>query len=331
MKNYKALVVREQPDGSFSKSVEIVQRDFLPNNDVLVKVSFAGLNYKDALSANGNKGVSRNYPHTPGVDASGIIVESRDDKFKPGQEVIVTSYDLGMNTKGGFAEYISVPAQWVVPLPKGLNLQEAMVIGTAGYTAALALHKMEMCGQNPSMGEVVVTGASGGVGSMAVAILAKAGYDVIASSGKEEHYDWLQKLGAKKCVSRNETSDTSGRPLLSTAWAGAIDTVGGNTLATLLKRCARNGNVATCGLVSTPELNTTVFPFILNGVNLLGIESAETPYDLRCEIWNKLAGSLKPDKLNEMQHIVSLEEIPKYMDDILRGKTTGRVVADMSK
>jgi putative YhdH/YhfP family quinone oxidoreductase len=328
MENYKALVVRETEEG-FVRNIETVSRDFLPKNDVLIRVKYAGLNYKDALSADGNKGVTRNYPHTPGVDASGVVEESSDNRFTPGQEVIVTSYDLGMNTKGGFAEYISVPGNWIVPLPEGLSLKESMVMGTAAYTAALAVHKMEICGQNPEMGEVVVTGASGGVGSMAVSILKKKGYRVIASSGKTEYYDWLKEIGAKRCINREEVSDDSGRPLLSAAWAGAIDTVGGNTLATLLKRCDRNGSVATCGLVASPKLETTVFPFILNGVNLLGVDSAETPYDLRKEIWQRLASDLKPDTLHKMEKLVSLEEIPAYMDEILEGETIGRVVCEM--
>ena len=330
MDSYKALVIRENADGSFSKTIETVSRDFLPKNDILIKVAYAGLNYKDALSASGNKGVSKYYPHTPGVDASGVIVETNTAHLPKGTDVIVTSYDLGMNTKGGFAEYISVPAEWVVPLPQGMDLKEAMVMGTAAYTAALALHKMQMSGQTPDMGEIVVTGASGGVGSMAVAILHKAGYEVIASSGKKDRYPWLMELGASRCINREDVSDNSGRPLLSPAWAGAIDTVGGNTLATLLKRCGRNGNVATCGLVASPELNTSVYPFILNGVNLLGIESAETPRTMRMEIWKRLAGDLKPDNLQKMQEIVPLEKIPEYMDKILKGETTGRVVANLS-
>lgn len=328
MENYKALVIRETEEG-FTREIETVGRDFLPDNDVLIRVKYAGLNYKDALSASGNKGVTKKYPHTPGVDASGVVEESRDERFTPGQEVIVTSYDLGMNTKGGFAEYISVPGDWIVPLPDGITLKEAMVMGTAAFTAALALHKMEICGQNPEMGEVIVTGASGGVGSMAVSILKKKGYRVIASSGKTEYYDWLKEIGAKRCVNREEVSDESGRPLLSPAWAGGIDTVGGNTLATLLKRCDRNGSVATCGLVASPKLETTVFPFILNGVNLLGVDSAETPYTLRKEIWKRLATDLKPNTLDKMERLVTLEEIPGYMDEILEGETIGRVVCDM--
>lgn len=322
------MVIRETEDG-FSREIETVGCDFLPDNDVLIEVKYAGLNYKDALSASGNKGVTRNYPHTPGVDACGVVAESRDDRFKTGQEVIVTSYDLGMNTNGGFAAYISVPGDWIVPLPGGMSLKESMVMGTAAYTAALALHKMEQCGQNPEMGEVIVTGASGGVGSMAVSILKKSGYRVIASSGKTEYYEWLKEIGAKRCVNREEVSDESGRPLLSSAWAGAIDTVGGNTLATLLKRCGRNGSVATCGLVSSPELEITVFPFILNGVNLLGVDSAETPRELRSQIWKRLATDLKPDTLERMEKLVSLEEIPDYMDEILEGETAGRVVCAM--
>ncbi|NEN24803.1 YhdH/YhfP family quinone oxidoreductase [Cryomorpha ignava] len=330
MENYKALVVRENSEGKFVKQIETVSREFLPENDILIKVAYAGLNYKDALSAKGNKGVTRKYPHTPGVDASGIIEESNTDDLPVGMKVIVTSYDLGMNTKGGFAEYISVPAEWVVPLPESMSLKDAMVMGTAAYTAALALHKMELCGQHPDMGEIVVTGASGGVGSMAIAILRKAGYRIIASSGKQEHYTWLRQLGAKKCINRDEVSDESGKPLLSPAWAGAIDTVGGNTLATLLKRCGRNGSVAACGLVSSSELHTTVFPFILNGVNLLGVDSAETPRNIRMKIWERLAGDLRPENLESMELIVPLEKIPSYMDEILEGETVGRVVADLS-
>lgn len=329
-KTYNALVVREMPEGKFTRDFEEVGLDFLPDHDVLIKVHYAALNYKDALSASGHKGITKRYPHTPGVDASGTVVRSRNSGFSPGDKVLVTSYDLGMNTKGGFAEYISVPGEWVIPLPEALDLREAMVIGTGGFTAALALYKMEMNGQHPEMGEVVITGASGGVGSMAVAIMKSAGYTVIASSGKTEHYPWLKKIGAKRCVNREEVSDTSGKPLIKPRWAGAIDTVGGNTLATLIKACGRNGNVAACGLVVSPNLETTVYPFILNGVNMLGVESAETLRPTRLKIWELLAGRLKPPLLTEMQCLVPPEDIPTYMDDILEGETSGRVVADFT-
>lgn len=329
-KTYRALVVREHNEEIFTKRIEEVRFDFLPDNDVLIKVHYAALNYKDALSASGHRGITKKYPHTPGVDASGVVVRSRDDRYEAGDAVLVTSYDLGMNTNGGFAEYISVPGEWVIPLPQGLDLREAMVIGTGGFTAALALHKMEAGGQHPDMGEIVITGAGGGVGSMAVAIFKSAGYQVMASSGKTEHYPWLKKIGAKHSVNREEVKDESGKPLLRPRWAGAVDTVGGNTLATLLKACARNGNVAACGLVASPKFETTVYPFILNGVNLLGIESAETPRAVRLQIWKRLAEELKPPFLDEMQHITTLDKIPAYMDDILEGETSGRVVADLT-
>lgn len=329
MEKYRALVVREENDG-FVKGIEEVPFSFLPDNDVLIRVHYAALNYKDALSASGHRGVTKKFPHTPGVDASGVIVESRNPAYREGNEVIVTSYDLGMNTKGGFAEYISVPAEWVIPLPENLSLKEAMILGTGGFTAALAIHKMEKSGQHPEMGEVVVTGASGGVGSMAVAILAKKGYRVFAASGKPERYAWLKSLGAKRCLSREEVNDESNRPLLSARWAGAVDTVGGETLATLIKACGKEGNVATCGLVASHELHVTVYPFILNGVNLLGVDSAETPKRLRTDLWQKLATEYKPDLLEEMGTIVQLEDIPEYMDEILHGETAGRIVAELT-
>lgn len=328
MEKYRALVVREAGD-EFTKSIEEVPFSFLPENEVLIRVHYAALNYKDALSASGHRGVTKKFPHTPGVDASGVIVKSRNPSYQEGTEVIVTSYDLGMNTKGGFAEFISVPAEWVIPLPENLSLKEAMILGTGGFTSALAIHKMEKSGQHPEMGEVVVTGASGGVGSMAVAILAKKGYRVYAASGKPEQYSWLKSLGAKRCLSREEVNDVTGRPLLSTKWAGAIDTVGGETLATLLKACGKEGNVATCGLVASHELHTTVYPFILNGVNLLGVDSAETPKRLRTDLWNKLATDFKPDRLADMGKLVELEEIPDYMEEILHGETTGRILAKL--
>lgn len=328
MSTYKALVVRES-NGDFSKAIEDVPFSFLPENEVLIKVAYAGLNYKDALSASGHKGITRKYPHTPGVDASGEVVESTSEDLKPGQKVIVTSYDLGMNTKGGFAQYIRVPAAWVIPLPESLSLKDAMIMGTGAFTAALSLDKMERMGQNPEMGDVVVTGASGGVGSMAVAILAKRGYRVIASSGKQEQYSWLRSIGAKRCITREEVNDETGRPLLSSRWAGAIDTVGGNTLNTLIKSCSKEGAIAVCGLVGSHEIQSTVYPLILNGVNILGIDSAETPWTQRQMIWQKLASEYRPSSLDVMSNEVSLEEIPDYMEEVLEGETVGRIVARM--
>lgn len=325
---FKALVVSEREAGTFVREIKQKNIDELPSHDTLIRVKYAGLNYKDALSASGHKGITKKFPHTPGVDASGIVEECSSGKFKAGDEVIVTSYDFGMNTSGGFAEYIRVPSEWVVPKPKAFTLLQSMALGTAAFTAGMALYKMERCGQHPAMGPVVVTGASGGVGSLAVAILAKAGYKVIASSGKTGEYDFLKKLGASECVGREFADDKTGRPVLRSAWAGAIDNVGGNTLVTLLKACGKEGSVACIGLVSSPEFQMTVYPFILNGVNLLGIDSADFEMKKRLEVWDNLAGKWNvTDKLESLTTVCSLEEIPSKMDQILRGETRGRVVA----
>ena len=327
---FKALRITEQEDKTFTR--EIVQRDIndLPEGELLIKVSYAALNYKDALSASGNKGVTRNYPHTPGIDAAGIVEQSSSPDFSQGQEVIVTSYDLGMNTDGGFAEYIRVPASWAVPKPANLDLMESMIIGTAGFTAALGLFKMEKIGQNPAMGSVLITGASGGVGSLAVGILSKAGYEVIASTGKTDAYDYLMQLGATECVDREFANDDSKRPLLRPKWAGAIDTVGGNTLVTALKACKREGSVASCGLVASPKLEATVFPFILNGINLIGIDSATCAMHTRKQVWEKLANEWKVDNLSSIATTCTLEELDPYIDQILKGKVKGRVIVDFT-
>jgi len=323
---YHAFLVQELPDGSFRRSIEQLSLSELPRRDVLIRVLYSSLNYKDALSSSGNKGVTRRYPHTPGIDASGIVVESNDPSLQPGEEVIVTGYDLGMNTPGGFGEYISVPGEWVVRKPAGLSLEESMILGTAGFTAALAMHHLGRCGQRPEDGAVLVSGASGGVGCLAVHLLARQGFQVIAATGKPEAAELLRELGAHSIISRAETDDTSGKALLKPRWAGAIDTVGGNTLATILKACREHGNVAACGNVASPLLNTTVFPFILNGVNLLGVNSATTPMKLRSELWNKLASTWKPDKLQSIARFIVPAELDAAIREILNGKIAGRVV-----
>lgn len=253
-------------------------------------------------------------------------MESASPAFTPGQEVIVTSYDLGMNTDGGFGGYIRVPAAWVVPKPASLSLQESMVIGTAGFTAALALYKMQQLGQTPDMGQVVVTGASGGVGSMAVSLLARAGYPVIASTGKAEAHTFLRELGASEILNRTDVDDESGKPMIRSRWAGAIDTVGGNTLATLVKACANNGSIAACGLVGSPRFQATVYPFIINGVNLLGVDSATCPMPLRLRVWDLLAANWEAGQLEKMATICSLAGLNAYIDQMLAGKVMGRVV-----
>jgi putative YhdH/YhfP family quinone oxidoreductase len=325
---FKALRVTESPTGSFERNIREIDFDDLPPGELLVKVLYSALNYKDALSATGNKGITKNYPHTPGVDAAGIVELSRNENFASNDEVIVTGYDLGMNTSGGFAEYIRVPASWAVRKPIELSFAESMAIGTAGLTAAAAIHKMQLLGQTPAMGPIVVTGSTGGVGSMAVAMLAKAGYEVIAITGKKNGKEYLGHLGAAKTESRDFVSDTSGKALLKPKWAGAIDTVGGNTLNTLLKACRQEGCVVSTGLVDSPKLDTTVFPFILNGVNLLGVGSADTPYLLRTLLWDKIVGEWNiKDKLSAIMKEVSLEELnATCIDAILNGNVMGRIV-----
>ena len=327
---FKAYRVHEDESGKFHRTIEERTIEDLPEGEVLIKVQYAALNYKDALSFSGNKGVTRQYPHTPGIDGAGVVVASQTNDFNPGDEVVVTSYDLGMSTDGAFAEYIRVPSGWVVPLPKGLSLLESMIIGTAGFTAGIGLYKMEKMGQQPNMGPVVISGATGGVGSLAVGILAKAGYEVVASSGKPEMKDYLISLGAHQVVDREYINDDSSRPLMKPKWAGAIDTIGGNTLATLLKGCKSEGNIAACGLVSSPVLPTTVFPFILNGINLIGIDSATFPKKERLHVWEKLANEWR---LPDMESIVTqctLEELGPYVDAMLKGGSKGRVVVDMN-
>ena len=324
-KKFKALVVTEE-NGKFIRKIDERKIDDLPAGDVLIKVKYSSLNYKDALSAIGNKGVTRKYPHTPGIDATGIVAETSSNKFKEGDEVLVTGYDLGMNTSGGFAEYIRVPAEWIVKLPEGLAIKESMVFGTAGFTAALALYKLEQCSEVKIQGEVLVTGATGGIGSLAVAILSKNGYQVVASTGKKDQTEYLKKIGAKEVIGRDEVDDKSNRPLLNRRWKAAIDTVGGNILATVIKQMDYRCSVASCGNTYSPELHTTVFPFILRGVNLLGINSAETPMDLRLKIWEKLANEWKPYCLDEIYTECSLEQLSDKIDLILQGQIIGRVV-----
>lgn len=322
---FRAFVVSEE-NGKFFRIIAEKNISDLPIGDVLINVKYSSLNYKDALSAIGNKGVTRKYPHTPGIDAAGIVSESTSRTFKTGDEVLVTGYDLGMNTSGGFAEYVRVPSEWIVKLPKGLTLKESMIYGTAGFTAGLSLFKLEQCSGEKISGKVLVTGATGGVGSMAVALLSKNGYHVVASTGKKDKAEFIKKLGAKEIISREIVDDKSGKSLLNRRWRAAVDTVGGNILSTVIKQMDYRSSVASCGNTFSPELNTTVFPFILRGVNLLGINSAETPMDLRIKIWQKLANEWKPDCLNEIYEGCSLEQLNDKIDLILQGQINGRII-----
>lgn len=328
--NFKAMVVSETAEKTFVR--EIRERAFndLPAGELIIEVKYSSLNYKDALSATGNKGVTRKYPHTPGIDAAGVVVDSTTKLFAAGDQVTVTGFDLGMNTSGGFGQYVSVPALWATKLPQGLSLQDSMGYGTAGLTAALCIIRLMASGLSKDSGEVLVTGATGGVGSVAVAILAKLGFNVVAATGKASEHDFLTGLGAKAIISREEANDTSGRPLQKARWAGVIDTVGGNILATALKTAKYGGLVAACGNAMSADLNVSVFPFILRGVSLLGVDSVEIPMRARQMAWSKLAGEWSVD-LGKLVTEVSLEGLDPKIDEILKGGIRGRVLVDLSK
>lgn len=324
-KFFTAIEVTENENSTFER--KIIKRNItdLPEGDILIKVHYSSLNYKDALSATGNKGVTRNYPHTPGIDAAGVVESSNSKDFNIGDKVIVTGYDLGMNTAGGFAEYIQVPAGWVVPCPKSLSLRESMIYGTAGFTAALSVSKLLGSGVNPEDGEVLVTGGTGGVGSVAISLLNKLGYEVIAATGKAQEKERLQIIGAKDIIDRNEINDLSGRGMLRGRWSGVIDTVGGNTLATAIKTTKYGGSVTCCGNVASHEFSSSVYPFIIRGISLLGIDSVQCPMTLRKEIWSNLATTWKVNLESNVTE-VSLEELDERIDLMLIGKHVGRTI-----
>lgn len=324
---YKALVVEEN-EGAYVQSVQQLSTADLPSGDVLVRVHYSSLNYKDALSATGNKGVTKNFPHTPGIDAAGVVVSSQSSDFAEGQEVIVTGNDLGMNTAGGFGQYIRVPASWVVKLPKGLSMKEAMIIGTAGFTAGISLSRLTALVQ-PGDGKVIVTGATGGVGSVALSLLSKLGYETIAISGKEAEYDFLRNLGANEIIARADFQQADKRPILSARYAGAIDTVGGTILENIIKSLNPLGAVTTCGSVSGTQLDVSVFPFILRGISLIGISAQNFPMALREPLWNRMAGEWKPDHLLSMYNEITLEELPAAIEAILKGQLKGRTLVNM--
>jgi len=323
---FKALWVEEAPEGGVRRSIVERRISDLPPGDVLIDVHYSSLNYKDALSATGNRGVTRRYPHTPGIDAAGVVRTSTADYLRPGDEVIVTGYDLGSNTSGGLGECIRVPAEWVVPLPAGMSLREAMMLGTAGFTATLSLHQLEHHGLRREQGEVLVTGATGGVGSIAVALLSQLGYHVVAATGKADAIAWLKELGAREVVPREGFASPPEKSMLSTRWAGAIDVVGGDILATILKSLCYGGAVAACGLTASPQLETTVYPFILRGVGLLGVASAETPMPLRRELWQRLAGLWKVRRLASFCREVALEDVEAELLKMLAGGSRGRII-----
>lgn len=327
-KNFKAMVVTENADKTFTREIATRSIDDLPQGDVLIRVQFSSLNYKDALSATGNKGVTRNFPHTPGIDAAGIIEDSKDNRFQSGEEVIVTSYDLGMNTDGGFSEYIRVPADWVVKKPASLTLKEAMIYGTAGFTAGLSVHALTDI-IKPDAGEVLVTGSSGGVGSVSISILSKIGYDVVAAAGLVDDSDYLLSLGAKRVISKEEAADSSGKPVLKSLWSGVIDTVGGDILATAIKSLKYGGAATCCGNAASADLPLNVYPFILRGVRLIGIDSQNCPMEFRSQVWDKLANEWKLDKLLAISREITLEDLEENIQQMLQGQNKGRAIVNL--
>lgn len=329
-KTFRCFLVEKDAAGQIRRGVASRHATELPVGDVLVEVRYSSLNYKDALAAEGHPGVVRKLPHIPGIDAAGLIAESADARFKPGDEVIVTGYELGAGHWGGWAEYIRVPVGWVVPLPAGVTLKESMILGTAGFTAAQCVQAIQLHGIEPDAGEVVVTGATGGVGSLAVKLLARLGYRVAAVTGKPEQATTLTAWGASRVIGREDVNSSSPKPLLTSRWAAAVDTVGGNTLATIIRETQNYGVVAACGLVGGVDLALTVHPFILRGVTLAGIGSAMLQRDRRLEIWKKLAGPWKIANLEELANTIGLTELESAVQQISKGQLVGRIVVQIT-
>jgi len=326
MTRFIALQARENATGEFEQA--LVERDIdeLPAGELLIRVRYSSLNYKDALSASGNRGVTKHFPHTPGIDAAGVVEASSVAEFSAGDEVIVTGYDLGMNTAGGFAQYIRIPASWALKRPQGLSLREAMVLGTAGLTAALCVDKLEQAGVTPDAGPILVTGATGGVGSVAVALLATLGYRVAASTGKAQQDEFLKSLGARQIVPRSELLEGLERPLLKEQWAGAVDTVGGDIVFNVVKSLRYGGSAACCGLTAGVAFKGSVLPFILRGVNLLGVDSVELPLVVKASMWDKLSLQWKLGGLDKLVNEVGLAQLPEAIAEILAGRLVGRVL-----
>jgi putative YhdH/YhfP family quinone oxidoreductase len=329
MSPFKAYLIEEKEGKTQSGFVNMDESQF-DAGEVTIKVVYSSVNYKDALAATGVGRIIRRYPCVGGIDLSGVVESSADPRFKPGDQVIATSFDIGVAHHGGYAEYARVPADWVVPLPAGLSLFEAMALGTAGFTAALGIVRMEENGLTPAKGPVIVTGATGGVGSLAVDMLAKLGYQVTAFTGKESEFDYLKGLGASEVMLRTSLDLSRIRPLDKALWAGAIDNLGGDVLAWIASTMKQGGTIASIGLAASTSLNTTVMPFILRGASLLGIDSGYIGEPYRSGVWQRLAGDLQPRHLREMTRTISFEDLPGVFDDFLKGRARGRVVVEIA-
>ncbi|HUA84607.1 MAG TPA: MDR family oxidoreductase [Bryobacteraceae bacterium] len=329
MSKFKALIATQE-DGKFHASIEEIEPAALPPGEVLVRVAYSSLNYKDGLAVLGKPGVIRRFPMVPGVDFAGTVVESHKEVFQPGDEVVVTGCGTSEIYWGGYAQYARLDSEFIVPLPKGMSLKQAMAVGTAGFTAMQSVMELERHGLKSGGREVVVSGAAGGVGSVAVAILGKLGYRVVASTGRPQFGLYLRGLGASDVIGREVLATPSKKPLEAERWAAGIDNVGGETLAGMLRMMAIGGSIASCGLAGGAALNTTVFPFILRGVNLLGIDSSRVPNARRREIWSRIVHDLPLDLLDSLTVTASLEKVFPLGEQILAGKIRGRVVVDVN-
>jgi acrylyl-CoA reductase (NADPH) len=325
MAKFKAYRIFNE-DNKIQARLLDVALDELDPGEVVIKTAYSSVNFKDALAATGAGRIIRRFPCIGGIDCSGTVESSTDTRFKAGDQVLCTSYDFGVAHDGGYAEYVRAPADWVVPLPAGMSLLDAMALGTAGYTAGLAVERMEQVGLEPNSGPVIVTGATGGVGSVAVDILAGAGYHVVALTGKEAESDYLKSLGAKEIMLRSKLDLSKIKPLDKATWAGAVDNLGGDVLAWLASTMQVGGALASIGLAASHTLNTTVMPFILRGVSLVGVDSVNTPMPLRQKVWKRLASDLKPKHLSSMTTTIHLQDLPGVFEKILKSQMRGRNV-----
>jgi len=329
MDSFKALLIEESEGRVANRFVDMTVAD-LDAGEVLIQVAYSSVNFKDALAATGAGKIIRRFPCVGGIDLSGTVVASDDGRFKPGDPVIATSFDIGVAHHGGYAEMARVPADWVVPLPAGMSLYEAMVLGTAGFTAALGVVRMEENGLTPAKGPVIVTGATGGVGSLAIDILAQRGYHVVALTGKESEADYLRSLGAAEVMLRQSLDLSKIRPLDRARWAGAVDNLGGDVLAWIASTMEQGGTIASIGLAASMKLNTSVAPFILRGVSLLGIDSGYIREPYRHGVWQRLASDLRPPHLLDMARTISFSQLPETFEQYIAGKAKGRVVVELA-
>ena len=327
-RSFKAFTAYENQNGEFKSKVVIKDITDLPDGDILIKVKYSSLNYKDALSASGSKGITKHYPHTPGIDAVGVIVKSNDRNFRINDRVIVTGFDLGMNTSGGFAEYIQVPSSWAIRCPNSLSTKEAMILGTAGLTAGLCVNEIEAHTKIKKL-NVVVSGSTGGVGSIAVMLLSNLGAKVTSITGKKDRHDYLMNLGSSEIIDRDHFVKSTRLPLNRGNFDAAIDVVGGNILSSIIASMKYNGLITVCGNAADPNFVTTVFPFILRSNRLIGIDSASHPIEIKENVWNKFASSWKIKDLNHIAKVIDLRGLGKEIRKILCGEQIGRIIVKL--